>query len=118
MGPLSRLTLFCQQISSPIHSGGSCDSLNNLDFRRSSVGQSQASALDAMSLTSCFDRLIDNEEAAAAAGAAGVNREAAPFPNVPQIVINCIKHLESHGLHTVGLFRVSSSKKRVRQVRP
>ena len=39
------------------------------------------------------------------------------FPNVPPIVMMCIRHLEQYGLRTVGIFRVSSSKKRVRQVR-
>lgn len=29
----------------------------------------------------------------------------------------CIRHLEQFGLHTVGIFRVSSSKRRVRQLR-
>lgn len=35
---------------------------------------------------------------------------------VPSIVQTCIKFLEEHGLTTVGIFRVSTSKKRVRQV--
>ncbi|RZF47061.1 hypothetical protein LSTR_LSTR011798 [Laodelphax striatellus] len=38
-------------------------------------------------------------------------------PGVPNIVATCLSHLETHGLHTLGLFRVSSSKKRVRQNR-
>lgn len=37
-------------------------------------------------------------------------------PAVPNILTECIKHLETNGLHTVGIFRVSTSKKRVRQV--
>jgi hypothetical protein len=36
---------------------------------------------------------------------------------VPTVVMMCIRHLEQFGMHTVGIFRVSSSKKRVRQVR-
>ncbi|XP_011641026.1 uncharacterized protein LOC105429617 [Pogonomyrmex barbatus] len=36
---------------------------------------------------------------------------------VPDIVRQCIKHLEATGLHTLGVFRVSPSKKRVRQLR-
>ncbi|XP_054265892.1 uncharacterized protein LOC128988541 [Macrosteles quadrilineatus] len=36
---------------------------------------------------------------------------------VPNIVSSCLRHLENHGLHTLGIFRVSSSKKRVRQLR-
>ena len=35
---------------------------------------------------------------------------------VPALVSTCFKHLESTGLHTLGIFRVSTSKKRVRQV--
>jgi hypothetical protein len=36
--------------------------------------------------------------------------------SIPQIVQACFRHLENFGLHTLGIFRVSSSKKRVRQV--
>ncbi|XP_034935708.1 uncharacterized protein [Chelonus insularis] len=36
---------------------------------------------------------------------------------VPVIVRQCIKHLELKGLRTLGIFRVSPSKKRVRQLR-
>nr|XP_050860880.1 uncharacterized protein LOC127068595 isoform X2 [Vespula vulgaris] len=36
---------------------------------------------------------------------------------VPGIVRQCIRHLEATGLHTLGIFRVSPSKKRVRQLR-
>ncbi|KFQ72134.1 Rho GTPase-activating protein 6, partial [Phaethon lepturus] len=33
---------------------------------------------------------------------------------VPRIVDRCCKHIETHGLQTVGIFRVGSSKKRVK----
>ncbi|XP_011503034.1 PREDICTED: uncharacterized protein LOC105366327 [Ceratosolen solmsi marchali] len=36
---------------------------------------------------------------------------------VPTIVKQCIRHLEMTGLNTLGIFRVSPSKKRVRQLR-
>ncbi|XP_060817168.1 uncharacterized protein LOC132907789 [Bombus pascuorum] len=36
---------------------------------------------------------------------------------VPSVVRQCIRHLESTGLRTLGIFRVSPSKKRVRQLR-
>ncbi|KAH8418155.1 hypothetical protein KR009_006694, partial [Drosophila setifemur] len=36
---------------------------------------------------------------------------------VPAFVNNCIEYLEHHGLQKVGLFRVSTSKKRVKQLR-
>lgn len=36
--------------------------------------------------------------------------------NVPMFVLNCIEYLEEHGLEKIGLFRVSTSKRRVKQV--
>ncbi|XP_075018721.1 rho GTPase-activating protein 36 [Calonectris borealis] len=36
---------------------------------------------------------------------------------VPRIVDRCCRHIETHGLQTVGIFRVGSSKKRVQQLR-
>ncbi|KAF5286413.1 hypothetical protein FQR65_LT12593 [Abscondita terminalis] len=38
-------------------------------------------------------------------------------PSVPNILTECVRHLEANGLNTVGIFRVSPSKKRVRQLR-
>ncbi|XP_077393174.1 rho GTPase-activating protein 6 isoform X2 [Festucalex cinctus] len=58
--------------------------------------------------------------------AAGKNRKKRPdkklslnpmYPQVPKVVELCCQHLENHGLQTVGIFRVGSSKKRVRQMR-
>ncbi|KAF4531483.1 hypothetical protein B566_EDAN004255 [Ephemera danica] len=40
-----------------------------------------------------------------------------PPPSVPHVVATCCRHIMQHGLHTLGIFRVSSSKKRVRQLR-
>ncbi|KAF7284838.1 hypothetical protein GWI33_021481 [Rhynchophorus ferrugineus] len=37
--------------------------------------------------------------------------------SIPNIVSECIRHLEHNGLHTFGIFRVSASKKRLRQLR-
>ncbi|XP_069749277.1 rho GTPase-activating protein 6-like isoform X2 [Narcine bancroftii] len=39
------------------------------------------------------------------------------YRQVPRIVQQCCRHIESYGLQTVGIFRVGSSKKRVRQLR-
>ncbi|XP_044748073.1 uncharacterized protein LOC123309170 [Coccinella septempunctata] len=36
---------------------------------------------------------------------------------IPQILTACIKHIEKNGLHTLGIFRVSTSKKRIRELR-
>ncbi|XP_068428693.1 rho GTPase-activating protein 6-like [Clinocottus analis] len=39
------------------------------------------------------------------------------YRQVPRVVDLCCQHLEKYGLKTVGIFRVGSSKKRVRQLR-
>lgn len=39
------------------------------------------------------------------------------WDGVPVIIRQCLKHLEAKGLHTLGIFRVSPSQKRVKQVR-
>ncbi|XP_072914307.1 rho GTPase-activating protein 6-like isoform X2 [Hemitrygon akajei] len=39
------------------------------------------------------------------------------YRQVPRIVQQCCRHIECYGLQTVGIFRVGSSKKRVRQLR-
>ncbi|KAK1802900.1 hypothetical protein P4O66_021432 [Electrophorus voltai] len=39
------------------------------------------------------------------------------YRQVPRVVDSCCQHLEKYGLRTVGIFRVGSSKKRVRQLR-
>ncbi|XP_010882791.1 rho GTPase-activating protein 6 isoform X1 [Esox lucius] len=39
------------------------------------------------------------------------------YRQVPRVVESCCVHLEKYGLQTVGVFRVGSSKKRVRQLR-
>ncbi|XP_074651456.1 rho GTPase-activating protein 6-like isoform X2 [Tubulanus polymorphus] len=38
-------------------------------------------------------------------------------PQVPNVVNTCLKHLETYGLRTLGIFRVGSSKKRTKQLR-
>ncbi|KAK7070094.1 Rho GTPase-activating protein 6, partial [Halocaridina rubra] len=40
-----------------------------------------------------------------------------PSPQIPSLLHSCFKHLETNGMRTLGIFRVSSSKKRVRQLR-
>ncbi|CAL8326433.1 unnamed protein product [Lota lota] len=39
------------------------------------------------------------------------------YRQVPRVLERCCCHIENHGLQTVGIFRVGSSKKRVRQLR-
>lgn len=80
---------------------GSMESLNTYELRRQSLGLSTQSALDALS--------FEDADAVASGTLAS--------PCVPTVVMMCIRHLEQFGLRTVGIFRVSSSKKRVRQLR-
>lgn len=37
--------------------------------------------------------------------------------NIPLIVLICIKYIETNGLNTIGIFRVGTSKRRVRLVK-
>ncbi|XP_075982418.1 rho GTPase activating protein at 102A isoform X2 [Anticarsia gemmatalis] len=50
-------------------------------------------------------------------GWAGLEEAGGGGPKVPALVSACLAHLRRHGMHTLGLFRVSASKKRVRQLR-
>lgn len=47
----------------------------------------------------------------------GLGLDETPPPGVPHILQACLHYLQNYGLHTLGIFRVSSSKKRVRQLR-
>ncbi|KAM7450627.1 Rho GTPase-activating protein 6 [Porites harrisoni] len=40
-----------------------------------------------------------------------------PTPQVPPIVLQAVEHLQLHGLHVLGIFRVGGSKKRMKQMR-
>lgn len=37
-------------------------------------------------------------------------------PQVPPLILACIDHLSMYGLNVVGIFRVSTSKRRIREV--
>ncbi|XP_012252280.2 uncharacterized protein LOC105683888 [Athalia rosae] len=75
--------------------GGSCESL-----------PSKGGAL-----TSSDSGMLELSDGGGSGGTPG------EWDSVPWIVQQCIKHIENSGLHTLGVFRVSPSKKRVRQLR-
>ncbi|KAJ9590747.1 hypothetical protein L9F63_016263, partial [Diploptera punctata] len=75
---------------------GSCESLMSPPER---MAGSVPGLLDTISCSSTTDITGDRD------------------PSIPQLVQACFRHLENFGLHTLGIFRVSSSKKRVRQLR-
>ena len=78
---------------------GSTESL--FDFRRQSLGVSSQTMLDTLSVEEIAELSMSGTLSS---------------PSVPTVVMMCIRHLEQNGLNTVGIFRVSSSKKRVKQV--
>lgn len=97
----------------------SCESLPTkpLDTERGdyffkNVGKSQPisqSQLDVSSVSEMdLEQLVLKESTPASANHRGLN--------VPMFVLNCIEYLEEHGLEKIGLFRVSTSKRRVKQV--
>nr|XP_023030113.1 uncharacterized protein LOC111518025 [Leptinotarsa decemlineata] len=65
------------------------------------------------SVPGLLDKLSCSGSTADLPVAAALEEEAA----VPNILTECFRHLEQHGLHTLGIFRVSTSKKRIRQLR-
>ncbi|XP_048481538.1 uncharacterized protein LOC105391928 [Plutella xylostella] len=83
-------------------------------LRRTQHGGSRASlaSLGALERT---ERADDSESCDSGDwGWAGLEEGGA---RVPALVSACLAHLRRHGLRTLGLFRVSASKKRVRQLR-
>ncbi|XP_037070183.1 uncharacterized protein LOC119091487 [Pollicipes pollicipes] len=74
---------------------GSCESLNMVEKRSSVQDSSLSLASDGQAETALQPHV----------------------PQVPSLVTACIQHIEAYGLQTVGIFRVSSSKKRARQLR-
>ena len=91
-------------------SATSLESLSLLDLRRASVCRSsQSSTLDALATAM--------EEEVGIGIPSSASRDSSASPCVPAVVMMCIRHLEQFGLHTVGIFRVSSSKRRVKQVK-
>ncbi|GAB6027311.1 hypothetical protein CHUAL_001595 [Chamberlinius hualienensis] len=46
-----------------------------------------------------------------------IDGEVDTSPHIPHIVNTCFSHLETNGLHRLGIFRISSSKKRIKQLR-
>lgn len=46
----------------------------------------------------------------------GSMRQVKQQPQVPPLITACIDHLTKYGLNVVGIFRVSTSKRRIREV--
>lgn len=106
-----------RQNGNPSHSGntannrsfhaGSSDSLSESDASSRHTGGS-TNLIDALSLSMTGRDSLHNDNLE------HLNSEG---PMVPQIVTACFKHIETYGLHVLGIFRVGCSKKRVKQLR-
>lgn len=84
---------------------GSCDSLfSKHDTRFTNSGES---------LSEGFGNSLEDDDASAKFSNGSVRQSQ---PQVPPLVTACIDHLTNFGLHVVGIFRVSTSKRRIREV--
>ncbi|XP_076843477.1 rho GTPase-activating protein 36 isoform X2 [Brachyhypopomus gauderio] len=81
----------------------------------SDLVESQSRLLEALQLS--HPNELDLKKASAA-GRAQAKLSLNPiYCQVPRVMERCCQHIHTHGLQTVGIFRVGSSKKRVRQLR-
>lgn len=87
---------------------GSCESLfykPDFHLSGSQLGQSDEG---------CGSSLDDDDASASTNVPSGIQRTVQQ--QVPPLVLACIEHLSLYGLNVVGIFRVSTSKKRIREV--
>lgn len=136
LGRISSGSIFDSRSMERIHpsnlatltSATSLESLSLLDLhRRASLSRSsQCSGATMDALTSAQSQLtlhhpthhhphLESGDDTFGVGIPTSPTHSASGPCVPTVVMMCIRHLEIHGLHTVGIFRVSSSKRRVKQ---
>ncbi|KAK1163230.1 rho GTPase-activating protein 6-like [Acipenser oxyrinchus oxyrinchus] len=87
------------------HGGMSVDSITDLD-------DSQSRLLEALQLSHPHE--LENKRDKGRVTKLSLNPI---YRQVPRIMDSCCQHIETYGLQTVGIFRVGSSKKRVRQLR-
>ncbi|XP_064537669.1 uncharacterized protein RhoGAP102A isoform X2 [Drosophila montana] len=85
--------------------GASSDYITNLQKSSSMSMQMSRSQFDMRNVELDLDRILFEES------------KNSFMLNVPMFIIICIEYLEEHGLQKVGLFRVSTSQKRVKQLR-
>ncbi|KAI1902603.1 hypothetical protein AGOR_G00017630 [Albula goreensis] len=79
----------------------------------SDLVESQSRLLEALQLSHPYEL-----EGKKAAGHTQAKLSLNPiYRQVPRLVEQCCRHIETHGLRTIGVFRVGSSRKRVKQLR-
>lgn len=88
---------------------GSCDSL----FSKQDTRFMASNSGDSLNDSGGFGNNLDDDDASSKFSNGSVRQAQ---PQVPPLIIACIDHLTNYGLHVVGIFRVSTSKRRIREV--
>ncbi|KAM4611482.1 rho GTPase-activating protein 36 [Polymixia lowei] len=85
----------------------------------SDLVESQSRLLEALQLSHPAElELMKSPGSGSSAGRTQTKLSLNPiYRQVPRVLERCCSHIESYGLQTLGIFRVGSSKKRVRQLR-
>ncbi|CAN9509732.1 unnamed protein product [Ophioblennius macclurei] len=84
----------------------------------SDLVESQSRLLEALQLSHPAELELMKTQGGSSEGRTQTKLSLNPiYRQVPRVVERCCSHIENHGLQTVGIFRVGSSKKRVRQLR-
>ncbi|KAM6960107.1 rho GTPase-activating protein 36 isoform 2-T2 [Tautogolabrus adspersus] len=84
----------------------------------SDLVESQSRLLEALQLSHPAELELKKTSGSSSEGKTQTKLSLNPiYRQVPRVLERCCSHIETHGLQTVGIFRVGSSKKRVRQLR-
>ncbi|KAK9875867.1 hypothetical protein WA026_009654 [Henosepilachna vigintioctopunctata] len=88
-----------------------------IDTHRGGEGSSSESLMGQERMAGSVPGLLDKISCSSAADLhARTSAEVENF-TIPNILSACIRHIEKNGLRTLGIFRVSTSKKRIRELR-
>lgn len=88
---------------------GSCDSL----FSKTDMRFTASNSGDSLSDTGNYANSLDDDDSNAKIFNGNTRQTQ---PQVPPLILACIDHLTKNGLNVVGIFRVSTSKRRIREV--
>lgn len=89
---------------------GSCDSL----FSKTDIRFTASNSGDSLSDTGNYANSLDDDDPNAKIFNGNTRQTQ---PQVPPLILACIDHLLKYGLNVVGIFRVSTSKRRIREVK-
>ncbi|XP_031640723.1 uncharacterized protein LOC116352342 isoform X2 [Contarinia nasturtii] len=101
-------------ISSDGNYSGSCDSLFSKHDSRFTASNSGDSLSDVGGSGGGLGNSLEDDDASSKFSNGSARQTQ---PQVPPLILACIDHLTNYGLHVVGIFRVSTSKRRIRELR-